>query len=98
MSTPPAWLLLGSGRMTAVDKVMIGDTSVRCGCAAGAERCEIHHIVPWQHGGLTNTDDMCLVCPMCHHNIHDHGYIVIKTNTGYKIINPNNPPPDYTGP
>ena len=25
-------------------------------------------------------------------NIHDRGYIVIKTNTGYKIINPNNPP------
>jgi len=62
------------------------------GCDAGAERCEIHHIVPWQHGGLTNTDDMCLACPRCHHNIHDHGYIVTKTNTGYKIINPNNPP------
>ncbi len=62
------------------------------GCAAGAERCEIHHIVPWEQGGLTDIDKMCLACPMCHHNIHDRGYIVIKTNTGYKIINPNNPP------
>ena len=35
---------------------------------------------------------------LCHHNIHDRGYIVIKTDTGYKIINPNNPPPDYSDP
>ena len=62
------------------------------GCAAGPERCEIHHIVPWEQGGLTDIDSMCLACPNCHHNIHDRGYIVIKTNTGYKIINPNNPP------
>ena len=61
-------------------------------CSAGPERCEIHHIVPWEQGGLTDIDTMCLACPHCHHNIHDRGYIVIKTNTGYKIINPNNPP------
>ena len=61
------------------------------GCTAGPERCEIHHIVPWEQGGLTDIDKMCLACPHCHHNIHDRGYIVIKTNTGYKIINPNNP-------
>ncbi len=61
-------------------------------CTAGPERCEIHHIVPWEDGGLTDIDKMCLACPHCHHNIHDRGYIVIKTNTGYKIINPNNPP------
>ena len=61
-------------------------------CTAGPERCEIHHIVPWEEGGLTDVDKMCLACPMCHHNIHDRGYIVIKTSTGYKIINPNNPP------
>ena len=61
-------------------------------CTAGPERCEIHHIVPWDKGGPTDIDSMCLACPLCHHNIHDRGYIVIKTNTGYKIINPNNPP------
>lgn len=62
------------------------------GCAASPERCEIHHIVPWEHGGPTDIDKMCLACPHCHHNIHDRGYIVIKTGTGYKIVNPNNPP------
>ena len=68
------------------------------GCAADPERCEIHHIVPWEHGGLTDVDEMCLACPNCHHNIHDHGYIVVKTNTGYKIINPDNPPPGNPDP
>ena len=62
------------------------------GCAADAERCEIHHIVPWEAGGLTDVDEMCLACPCCHHNIHDRGYTVTKTDTGYKIINPDNPP------
>ena len=62
------------------------------GCAADAERCEIHHIVPWEAGGLTDVDEMCLACPCCHHNIHDRGYTVTKTGTGYKIINPDNPP------
>jgi len=68
------------------------------GCAADPERCEIHHIVPWKHGGLTDVDKMCLACPNCHHNIHDHGYIVIKTDTGFRIINPDNPPPGSPGP
>ena len=62
------------------------------GCAASPERCEIHHIVPWEQGGLTDIDKMCLACSACHHNIHDRDYVVIKTTTGYKIINPNNPP------
>ena len=62
------------------------------GCTAGPERCEIHHIKPWEKGGRTDIDEMCLACPLCHHNIHDRGYTVTKTNTGYQIINPNNPP------
>lgn len=62
------------------------------GCAAGAERCEIHHIVPWEDGGLTDVDNMCLACPSCHHNIHDRGYVVVKTSSGFKIIDPSNPP------
>ncbi len=62
------------------------------GCAAGADRCEIHHIVPWERGGRTDIDNMCLACSACHHNIHDRGYIVTKTNTGFKIVNPSNLP------
>ena len=62
------------------------------GCAAAPERCEVHHIIPWQDDGPTDIDSLCLACPNCHHNIHDHGWIVIKTKDGFKIIDPNNPP------
>lgn len=62
-----------------------------CGCAAGPQRCEVHHITPWEHGGLTDINNMCLACPSCHHNIHDRGYKVTHTTNGYKIINPNAP-------
>ena len=61
-------------------------------CTVGPQRCEIHHIKPWEQGGHTDIDKMCLACPLCHHNIHDRGYIVTKTKTGYQITNPNNPP------
>ncbi|MCY3849990.1 MAG: DUF222 domain-containing protein [Acidimicrobiaceae bacterium] len=72
----------------------------RCtGCAADAQRCEMHHIVPWEKGGLTDVDNMCLVCPSCHHNIHDRGYRVVKTGKAgmkagmrFKVIDPGNPP------
>ena len=89
----PLWV--GRDRRFPTDaqiKAIIARDRHCTGCAADAERCEIHHIVPWEHGGLTDIDKMCLACPCCHHNIHDRGYTVTKTDTGYKIINPNNPP------
>lgn len=72
-------------------KAMIARDRHCTGCAAGADRCEIHHIVPWEHGGRTDIDNMCLACSACHHNIHNRGCIVTKTNTGYNIVNPNAP-------
>ena len=76
---------------TQIKAIIARDRHCR-GCAASPERCEIHHIVPWENGGHTNIDNMCLACSQCHHNIHDRGYTVTKTKTGYKIINPNHPP------
>lgn len=72
-------------------KAIIARDQHCCGCAAGPQRCEIHHITPWEHGGLTDINNMCLACPSCHHNIHDSGYMVTHTTSGYKIINPNAP-------
>ena len=89
----PLWVGREHRHATAaqVKAIIARDRHCR-GCAAGAERCEIHHIVPWNRDGRTDIDKMCLACPACHHNIHDRGYTVTKTNTGYKIVNPNNPP------
>ena len=89
----PLWVGREHRHATAaqVKAIIARDRHCR-GCAAGPERCEIHHIVPWEHGGRTDVDAMCLACPSCHHNIHDRGYMVVKTGTGFKIVNPNNPP------
>ena len=89
----PVWVGRDHRHATeAQTKAIIARDRHCTGCAADAQRCEIHHIKPWEQGGRTDIDSMCLACSKCHHNIHDRGYIVIKTNTGYKIINPNNPP------
>ena len=39
---------------------------VRPGCTVPADWCEVHHVIPWQHGGRTDLHNLALVCP------HDH--------------------------
>ena len=44
------------------------------GCAIPAHWCEVHHVVPWQHGGRTDTDNGVLVCWYHHHSIDTSGW------------------------
>lgn len=46
------------------------------GCSVGFDRCKIHHIVWWRHGGRTDIDNLLPVCSTHHSNIHDHGWQV----------------------
>lgn len=42
------------------------------GCEAPPTWCEGHHWKQdWAHGGTTNIDDGCLLCPMHHHQAHE---------------------------
>jgi hypothetical protein len=43
-------------------------------CARSASRCDIHHIVPWSHGGSTDADNLVLVCSRHHHAVHEAGW------------------------
>ena len=45
-------------------------------CDVAFERCEIHHILPWQLGGLTDLANLIPVCSRHHHVIHDHGLVL----------------------
>jgi hypothetical protein len=36
-----------------------------------ADRCEIHHIVPWELGGVTDLHDLLPVCSRHHHVLHE---------------------------
>lgn len=41
-------------------------------CDVAFERCELHHIVPWELGGLTDLANMVPLCTRHHHTVHDH--------------------------
>ena len=43
------------------------------GCDVGFDRCTIHHVMWWRHGGT----DLCNLLPICnrhHHLVHDQGW------------------------
>lgn len=44
------------------------------GCDRPAAWCEVHHQVPFSHGGATNVADGRLLCPRHHHHAHDSRY------------------------
>ena len=44
----------------------------------------VHHRTEYQHGGLTNTDQMCLLCLFDHALITEHGYTV-RMGTGGRV-------------
>jgi hypothetical protein len=44
------------------------------GCDISFDRCTIHHVIWWRHGGTT---DLCNLIPLCnrhHHLVHDRGW------------------------
>ena len=46
------------------------------GCAVSYDRCKLHHIIWWRHGGRTDLDNLIPVCSHHHHQIHDAGWEV----------------------
>lgn len=76
-----------------------------CGATRGLHA---HHIVHWEDGGLTELDNLVLVCPF-HHRLHHRGGITItgpaphitvtdhegnELSSGSLARPPNHPPPD----
>ena len=50
-------------------------------CSAAISRCDAHHIIEWNKGGVTNLDNLVMLCIGCHHRIHDFGWgIVVERN------------------
>jgi hypothetical protein len=44
------------------------------GCDIAFERCEIHHIIPWELGGPTDLINMIPLCSRHHHVVHEGGW------------------------
>jgi hypothetical protein len=44
------------------------------GCGVHYDRCKLHHVIWWRHGGRTDLDNLLPVCVRHHHKIHDAGW------------------------
>ncbi|MBN4047548.1 DUF222 domain-containing protein [Acidimicrobiaceae bacterium AH-315-P05] len=42
-------------------------------CTMPASACEAHHITFWEHGGNTDLEHLCLLCPAHHRKLHAMG-------------------------
>ena len=47
------------------------------GCVAPSGWCEAHHILPWEHGGPTDLDNLALLCGR-HHDLVHRKHIELK--------------------
>ncbi len=55
------------------------------GCGAGVNRCEAHHVQPWQSHGATDISNLVLLCSRCHHDVHDRGVQLIQRDGRWQI-------------
>lgn len=46
------------------------------GCDMPFERCEIHHLTPWELGGATDLANTIPICSHHHHVIHEGGWLL----------------------
>jgi hypothetical protein len=71
------------------------------GCDAGPERCDVHHVVPWECGGRTDIANGVAECRRCHLEHHRKrwrnrldadGTYTVTTTDGRELISR---PPDW---
>ena len=43
-------------------------------CDVAFDRCEMHHIIAWEHGGPTDLDNLIPLCSRHHHVVHEGGW------------------------
>ncbi|MCW2606993.1 MAG: putative endonuclease [Frankiales bacterium] len=68
-SSPDARQLDRPGRRALEHRA--GYRCERAGCGRPARLCVPHHVVPWALGGPSTQANTVLLCPSCHHLLHD---------------------------
>lgn len=46
------------------------------GCDTHFDRCKLHHVTWWRHGGTTDLDNLLPICVRHHSRVHDAGWVV----------------------
>jgi hypothetical protein len=49
------------------------------GCAGRFERCKIHHVHWWRHGGRTDLANLLPLCVHHHSKVHHDGWVITLT-------------------
>jgi Domain of unknown function (DUF222) len=49
-------------------------TCAFAGCETAFHRCEMHHLVPWELGGVTDLANLLPLCSRHHHVVHELGW------------------------
>lgn len=67
---------VGRTHRTATDRQWVAIKALYSSCAwSGCDRpitwCQAHHIDEWEHGGLTNIDNLVPLCSRHHHAVHE---------------------------
>jgi hypothetical protein len=44
------------------------------GCRVSTRRTQAHHVVPWEKNGVTDLDNLVLLCTAHHHSVHEGGW------------------------
>ena len=55
------------------------------GCDVSHERCEIHHVQEWEHGGCTDLVRLALLCPAHHPHLHSNRLRLIRDGTHWIV-------------
>ena len=86
----PIWLGTTSRHPSFALKAALVARDRGCvGCQKEPEWCVAHHIVEWQHGGPTQSDNLVLVCQDCHNKVHHRNWTVEKhPDTGRRYLRP----------
>lgn len=59
------------------------------GCDRPITWCQAHHITEWEHGGLTDLDNLIPLCSRHHHAVHDDGWrLVLRSDRTLEILRP----------
>lgn len=59
-------------------------------CAVSFDHCQIHHIIPWEKGGLTDVNNLVPLCSRHHHLVHEGLWTIhLKPDRSMQWVQPN---------
>ena len=68
--------------------ILVRDGGCRS-CGAPPEQCDVHHVIPWEDGGLTDVDNGVAKCRRCHRQHHRLKWVDRLDSDGtYRVIRP----------